>query len=153
MSEKTSGNKTPKDELDIVNDEEILYRRIPVRPEYYNPEVDARPSLRAFEPIRHDTTGLSVFREKLTTPEEAARGQLGKPYYVAVLLTRQLRERGIEVVPRPLDGKPGHAELPGITYDTRHSREVRDREAQLAEELCLEILGPFSPPASESALC
>ena len=56
-----------------------------------------------------------------------------------------LRAQGIAVVPRPLEGDPGHAELPGLTYQDRKSDEALEWKALLAQQLCLRVEGPFPP--------
>ena len=79
----------------------------------------------AFAPHKErDVTGLSVSRAKYKSIEEAARGQPGKAYFVAVLPAGELRQAGITIEPRPRHGDPGHAELPkferGESKRTRH---------------------------------
>jgi len=123
-----------------IEDDEELYRRIPVS--RYDPEIDPCPSRRAFRPHEYDTNGLSVFRAKYKKPQEVARNDRGKRYYVAVLRAGDLRACGIEVVPSPIPPDDlGHAELPGLRYDNR--RETEGLQLLLAEQLCVKVMGPF----------
>lgn len=126
-----------------VADDELLYRRIPVSQRWYDPQVDPCPSPEAFRPTPNDATGLSVYRGKYKTVEEAARGLEGKSYYVAVLRAGDLRANGIDVVPRPKEGDPGHAELPGLTYENRKMDKVLEWKVLLSGQLCLRVEGPF----------
>ncbi len=132
-----------------VSDDELLYRRIPVSQGWYNKDQAPSPlSPEAFGPQRYDDTGLSVSRAKYKTVEDAARGREGKSYYVAVLRAGDLRSHGIQVVPRPREDDPGHAELPDMTHGSRHSNEVVQWKVILAHKLCLRVEGPFSPNRS-----
>jgi hypothetical protein len=128
---------------DPIADDELLYRRIPAALNLHDPT--AEPSLLpdAFRPNQNDLTGLSVYRAKYKSLEAVAFGREGKKYYVAVLRAGDLRAKGIEVVPRPLDDDPGHAELPSLSYQTRKSDQVVEWKALLAQELCLRVEGPF----------
>ena len=132
-----------------VDDDEIIYRRIPLS------RFDAEKRLvavHAFNPRDADTTGLSVTRAKYhPTIEDVARNPRGSKYYVAVLKVTELRARGIDVVPRPLHAEdpqhpeydPGHAELPQITYDKRHTDDVIQLMELLATQLCGDVRGPY----------
>jgi hypothetical protein len=128
-----------------ISDDELLYRRVPVSQSWYNRDQTPSLSPEAFRPQQHDMTGLSVARAKYKTIEEAAQGQEGKFYYVAVLRAGDLRSSGIRVEPRPRKGDLGHAELPDMTYDNRHSDQVVERKTVLAHQLCLRVEGPFGP--------
>jgi hypothetical protein len=59
------------------------------------------------------------------------------------LLVGDLRQRGIQVVPRPLPDDAGHAELPDLNAGNRETDETLERERVLAQELCLQVEGPF----------
>ena len=126
-----------------VGDDELLYRRIPASTGWYDPELDSAPSRLAFNPNMNDTSGLSLFRAKHTTLREAAEGQPGKAYYVATLRAGDLRKKRIEVRPKPLPHRPGHVELPGLTYQNRRSDQAQTWMYILAEQLCLRVEGPF----------
>ena len=133
------------DESAPIDDDEILYRRIPAALNLYDPNAEPRLLPDAFRPNQNDTTGLSVYRARYRAIEDVARGREGKKYYVAVLRAGDLRAQGIAVVPRPLEGDPGHAELPGLTYQDRKSDEALEWKALLAQQLCLRVEGPFPP--------
>jgi hypothetical protein len=131
------------DGTEPVADDELLYRRISVSSGWYLP--DSGLSAQAFAPHKtEDATGLSVHRSKYKTLEQAATGRPGKSYYVAVLRAGDLRQRGIEVMPRPLPDDPGHAELPALNSDSRKSDRTRELQRVLVE-LSRSVEGPFGP--------
>jgi len=132
------------DGTESIDDNELLYRRVPVVPEYFNSDIDPTPTPQAFRPRASDTTGLSVSRAKYKTPEQAALNDRGRKYYIAVLRAGDLRAHNIEVEPRPQPpDDPGHAELPGRRYDNRKEDSVEEAKVRLAQELCLRMEGPF----------
>jgi hypothetical protein len=127
-----------------VGDDEFLYRRISVLSGWYSPETRLKAA--AFAPHKtEDQTGLSVWRAKYKTIEQAARGRAGKSYYVAILRAGDLRQRGIEVVPRPQPDDPGHAELPDLNSANRKTDRTRELQRILVE-LCCSVEGPFASP-------
>ena len=129
------------DGTEPIADDELLYRRIPESLNWYDPELNAPPSPHAFRPnSQHDLTGLSMWRAKYTTPEECARNDRSRRYYIAVLRTGDLRKHNIEVVARLSEDRPGHVELPSLRSDNR--KQTEDIQLRLAE-LCLEVMGPF----------
>jgi hypothetical protein len=128
-----------------ILDDELLYRRIPESTGWYAPSLKPFLSPEAFRPNAEDVTGLSVSRATYKTIEDAARGREGKSYYVAVVRAGDLRSRGIRVEPRPHKGDLGHAELPDMTYESRHSNQVIEWKTVLAHQLCLRVEGPFGP--------
>ena len=132
------------DDAEPVADDELLYRRIPVSQHWYDPAVSAKPLLRTFYPRTDDVTGLSVVRgEPYNTSEQAARGPSKSGYFVAVLRVGDLRAHGLEVVPRPVAGTRGHAEIISLTATNRDSDEALRVMELLAERLCLRVEGPF----------
>ena len=132
------------DGTEPIEDDEQLYRRVPVNPQYFNPDVDLYPTPLAFRPRNEDTTGLSLSRAKYKTMQEVAANPRGRPYYVAVLIAGELRARGIRVEPNPVPGDPGHAELPDLRYDNRSTDQAEEWQVALATDLC-EMHGPFVP--------
>jgi len=135
------------DAAEPVADDELLYRRIPASTNWFDP-VTGTLQAAAFAPHKtSDLTGLSVSRAKYKSIENAARARPGKSYFIAVLRAGDLRQSGIEVVPRPLPGDPGHAELPALNSGSRKSTETLEMERLLAETLCLQVEGPFTTPA------
>ena len=126
-----------------ITDDELLYRRIPVSTRWYEPAISPRPQMKAFSPTAQDKTGLSLRRAKCVTIEEAARGREGKAYYVAVLNVGQIRAAGMSVISRPVDGQPGHVEIPELTYANHKTTGALESERLLAGELCLRVAGPF----------
>jgi hypothetical protein len=125
---------------DPISDDEMLYRRIPV--DWYSTSTGQLDD-QAFAPHKtRDATGLSVVRAKYKLIEEAAKGRQGKSYYVAVFRAGDLRREGMEIVPRPKGGDPGHAELPDLNASNRKSDITVERQ-QILVRLCREIKGPF----------
>ena len=125
-----------------IADEELLYRRVPESTGWFSPATGLSPQ--AFAPHKtSDATGLSVVRAKFKSVEEAAKGRPGKSYYVAVLRAGDLRRHGIEIVPRPLPGDEGHAELPDLNAGRRKAVETLERQ-RIIPELCLKVEGPFT---------
>jgi hypothetical protein len=125
-----------------VEDDEIIYRRIPVSMNWYSA---SGLSPQAFDPRKDEVSGISVYRAKYKSIEEAAKGLGKQGYYVALLRVGDLRAAGIEVAPCPLEGDPGHAELPGLTCHNRMDNEAVERKSLLAA-LTLEVKGPFKLP-------
>ena len=129
--------------VEPIADDELLYRRVPAM--WYDPTLGLSDN--AFSPRKDDMTGISVSRAKYKTEEEAARG-FGRCYYLAVMRAGDLRKHGIEIVPRPEPGDPGHSELTNLNASNRKATETIERQNLLANKLCLKILGPFEQPGS-----
>ena len=133
------------DDSEPIEDDELLYRRVQLV--HFDPSQGPCPSPQAFRATAHDETGVSVFRAKFTTVEDVVRNDRGKSYYVAVLRAGNLRANCIDVVPKPQEDRPGHAELPGLTYENRKSDTSEEARQLLARKLCLQMLGPFPESA------
>lgn len=132
------------DGTEPITDDEILYRRIPERPDYFDAENDARASPLAFKPREDDTTGLSVYRAKYGTPEEVARNNRGKRFYIGFLLASDLRAHGMEIVPKPNPPEQiGHAEIPELTFEGKNTKRGKELQVKLAEKLCFPVKGPY----------
>jgi len=129
------------DGTEPVADDELLYRRVPASTGWYK---EGRLSPEAFDPREGELTGISVYRDKYKSLQEAAKGKSRGGYYVAVLRAGDLRAHGIEVVPRAKPDDPGHAELPGLTCHNRQTPETLERKSLLAD-LCMRVQGPFPP--------
>jgi hypothetical protein len=123
-----------------IADDELLYRRIPVSKGWY----DAHGvSPEAFDPREDETTGISVYRAKHKSIEDAAKGMSKKGYYVAVLRVGDLRQHGIQVVLRPeAPSDLAHAELPDLTCHNRSTPEAEECKLRLTD-ICLRVEGPF----------
>lgn len=124
-----------------IDGNEYLYRKVPVSQEW----VDEHGlSGEAFRPHKRDTTGLSLERAKYRSIEDAGQGKSKKGYYVAVLRAGDLRDAGIQVEPRPVEGNSGHCEIVDLTYDNRKSNSSLGLMRKLAKDLCT-VKGPFPP--------
>jgi hypothetical protein len=130
-----------------LEDEELVYRRIPVSTNWYDPQ-NAQPfSLQAFRPRDGETGGLSLVRAKYKSPEEAARNNSGRAYWVAALSVGTIRALGMEVVRDPLRAHPlhgddpSHVQIPQLMSANR--RETEGMQLALAE--IASIIGRFPP--------
>jgi len=131
------------DGTEPIEDDELLYRRVPVKPPHFDPTNDPCPTPKAFRPRKDDTTGLSLSRAKYMSPEDVARTGHGKEYCVAVLRAGDLRQHGIDIDPAPLEDNKGHAVLPALTWENRKEAKQEEMQVLLAEKLCLRVEGPF----------
>ena len=127
-----------------IEDDEILYRRIPVSKRWYDGKT-IYPE--AFEPRPDEHSGISLFRARFRTLEEVAKGKAKQGYYVASLRVSDLLHVGIKVKPRPdtPDGwDEAHVEIPGLNSGNRQSNEAEELQSQLAEIAGrLKVEGPF----------
>lgn len=131
--------------ITTVADEEFVFRRIPVSMSWYD-LANNLLSPYAFNPIPNDLTGLSVTRAKLCSIEDAAKGKSKSGYYVATLRVGDLRKHGMDVIPKPLEDNPGHAEIPELTYQNKNTDQSKERKVLLAHQLTLRVDGPFISP-------
>ena len=130
------------DGTERIEDDELLYRRIP-KP-WFDSSISPFPSSQTFRPNEKDISGLSLTRAKYISPEKFAELGRGKQYYIAILCAGDLRLHGIEVESKPLlPDQPGHSELPGLTWENHKNVEQEKWKKLMAEELCLEIKGPY----------
>ena len=134
------------DEIQPIADEELLYRRVPDSTGWFDQATGIlKPE--AFGPYKQrDLTGISVTRAKFKSIEQAAQGQQGKSYFVAVLCVGDLRNAKYTVKQQP--NLPGgydisHAELPDLNAGNYKATETLERQRELAEKLCLRVEGPF----------
>lgn len=129
-------------EYDPLADDEILYRRVPVSKGWID-EHGISPD--AFEPRMDDDTGISVYRARFVTVEDAAKGLGKRGYYVLAMRAGDLRAAGIHVVPMPHDDLPGHAEIPSLAYQEPESDVSMQHRELLADQMVMAIHGPFLP--------
>jgi hypothetical protein len=127
--------------IDQIDDDEELYRRI--LDVYYDPPEGTEVSPEAFAPREHDKTGISLFRAKYVSPQEVIGKKPGKRYWVPVLRAGDLKEGGLRILPSPEGQPPGHAEIPDMTHENRHTDQVEEAKQLLARKLCRRILGPY----------
>jgi hypothetical protein len=141
---------TPRgDGTEPIDDDEIIFRRVPVSRAWYSSETGCSPH--AFEPRPDDETGICFVREKYCTAHEAAmQGPSKKGYRIIPLNAGKLRQRGITVVPRPVEGSPGHVELPELNFQAlvTDSNRAEELMVQLATELSGDGIGPFVKQSS-----
>jgi hypothetical protein len=131
------------DGFEPIDDDEVVYRR--ALPYWYQDGVLADAT---FRPTERDTDGLSLWRARHVSVEEAARGR-GPEYYVAAVSVRDIRALGIEIVPDAPSGVRGHCIVPALNFDDRKS--TRSLECQRALARRAEVSGPFrSTPSTDS---
>jgi hypothetical protein len=113
------------DEKEPVDDSEFVYRRI--HPSFCNPNLALAIQRDAFRPTEDDTTGLSVLRALFARPVDTLTNldhARAKVYYVVRLAVRDLRNRGLTVVPEPdPSGPPGHAVIPELSWPAYQARK------------------------------
>jgi hypothetical protein len=100
-----------------IADDEWLLRHIPGGSLWQAP--GPRITSANFQ-LRHDRgeTGVSVTRAKITGPErllELVGGDRAMGARVAHVSVGEVRALGVQVVPKPLDDDPGHAEIQSAT--------------------------------------
>jgi hypothetical protein len=134
---------SPQPGHEPIADDELLYRRIPRSKGWYS-VTGLSPD--AFDPRDDETTGISIYRAKYKTLEDAAKGKSKKGYYIAVFRASVLTANGIRAVPRPLPDDPGHAELPDLTCHNRLTDEALNLK-NLLTSLPESVEGPFLPAA------
>ena len=95
---------------DHVADEESVIRHIPGGTTFQAP--GPRITSKNFE-LRPGETGVSVSRQGMTGPDQLL-ARIGDPAAgsrIASAPVAAIRALGLEVVPDPIDGDPGHAEI------------------------------------------
>src|SRR5438132_440302 len=102
---------------DDIADDEILLRHIPGGTLWQAP--GPRITSSNFQ-LRHDRneTGVSVTRLRITSPERLLELVGGDPVAgsrVASVGSAAVRAIGLQVVPKPLEEDPGHAEIQSAT--------------------------------------
>ena len=125
-----------------INDDEILFRRIPVSKGWYS-ESDNYVMSEAFAPIKLDVTGLSLTRAKYISSEEVGKSGSSKlGYFVVQLRAGDLRRANIRIFPKPEPGNPGHCELPDLRFDIADTEAAEVIKEKLSNH-CLKVEGPF----------
>lgn len=98
----------------------------------------------AFDPSKHDDTGLSVYRLRFHSPEEVAnfRTMSTKATWIAFLPVSCLGPLGLSVQPNGKPDQPGHALIPELTYLIRKTPQAETWKRQLAAAVT-EVKGPL----------
>ncbi|HZU34324.1 MAG TPA: hypothetical protein VFA18_00360 [Gemmataceae bacterium] len=99
--------------MDAIADDEHVLRHIPAGTLWQ--AAGPRITSANFQ-LRHDRaeTGVSVTRLKITTPDRLLQlvgGSLEQGSRVAAARVSDVRALGLQVIPKPLDNDPGHAEI------------------------------------------
>lgn len=117
MSSDDSG---PDENAPVLASEYIL-RRILNDQQYIITDREISVTPHAFRPTDKDVNGISVFRKLFISANEVARlGTNEKGYYVSELLTEELMQSNMSVIPDPLDPDspdyiPGHSAIPELS--------------------------------------
>jgi hypothetical protein len=91
--------------------------------------------LAAFRPNKMDTTGISVFRQRVVSASAvAAAGRSPNDYFVAQLEVSELTALGLSVVFD--EPPPGHLRIPEITFEMYERDKIRWKPV-LQELACL----------------
>lgn len=137
-------NQGELDESVPVGDDENVLRRILKDPQYYDPSLPMPVTRAAFIPSKRDTTGISLFRSRFTSPQAVATSANNpKGCHVAQLRVLDLRENKVNIVPKPTPKDdpsyiPGHAEIPEIN---RVDYEADAVKKQTIKDLALVLAG------------
>ena len=126
------------DENDPIEDGEVLLRAVPNDGNRYQADHARGPILRlAFQPAPNDQNGISLFREAFVSPADVAAAlPKAGDYYVARLLTADIRGLQLSLVPDPRsDQPPGHCLIPELTPATHDAKRpwAKEVEGKLAE--------------------
>jgi hypothetical protein len=141
----------PAEGNEPLSDDEIVYRRVSDKSGWYQPASERPIAWVAFKPNSYDLTGLSVWRAKYLTAEQAAEHQKpNKRFYILSLNVGRLRQAGVDVVSSVKEGGIGHASLITLNYtDYQHDTIQKNRLRELAERIAAELVervdGPFGP--------
>ena len=136
-----------------LGDGELLFRRVPARPEFYDAATGGVREA-AFRPTTNDSDGLSLSRERVGPAGAAATGAIGRQFYVARFRAADLMAAGLTIIP----DRDDHAVIVDLTHAKRQSKDavIRDRLAEVYALLMrhvLDVSGPFpgrTPPPPTS---
>ena len=133
------------DSSGLVEDNELIYRRVVQTTNFYNQNQNPALSTMAFKPTDADVDGISVTRATLlqgNAEAAAALGFAGKNYYIIELVAGDLRNEGLTVVADPSTNDPSHAIIPALNKATRNLPEVKNLMDR-ARRLNFNVYGPF----------
>lgn len=110
------------DELDPVQGDEFVFRRILKRLVHVELDQHMPVSRLAFRPNSDDTDGISMFRKFFTDAAAvAAVGSNSLGYFVAEISARHVQDNGLSLRPDPrADWPRGHCLVPEIRLDTQN---------------------------------
>jgi hypothetical protein len=116
-----------------VGDDEFVLRR--VHRNHLDPALPMPVTVAAFRPNRNDTTGISVFREQFSRPEDvlaAIEADKRDDYYVVRLPVAELRKLGLTVRAEPEPGGPGgHSVVPELSDAAYQADKPRLKQVQV----------------------
>ncbi|MCG3128323.1 MAG: hypothetical protein CHACPFDD_03206 [Phycisphaerae bacterium] len=137
------------DPHDLIDDDEIVFRRVSEKSGWYDAKSSRPVAWTAFKPNSNDHDGVSVWRAKYQSAADVAAigARPGTRYFVLAIRVSQLRSAGAQIVPTPVSGAAGHASISSLRVDAYH--ESKDAVRALAERIANEIIepveGPFGP--------
>jgi len=114
---------------DEIGTDEYVYRRVLNKQDIIDLSLRSPLQRSAFRPTNNDVDGISVFREKFTSPEALiSAGQSPLGYHVVRLPVKEILEAGLTIITDPQDNQlPGHALIPDITiqeYDNPQGKNL-----------------------------
>ena len=129
-----------------VTPNEILYRRVPPKQVWFDPNEPFPISHYAFCPQKEDLDGISLSRGKYSSAEQAAASGRGAEYYIAEISADAIFGAGLTVIPDPKPNDPGHClirELNRPDYDSSSKAKsaIQAKAAQLSDR-CIRVAGP-----------
>jgi hypothetical protein len=137
-----TGDRLGEAGMQSIDNDEAVYRRIPVKQNYYKPE-NGYLSAAAFRPTPRDLTGISLSRAKLLNGPEAAAalGYEGELYWVVELRVGDVLGKTATVVADD-ENNPSHAIIPEIRAENMKSRQA-DELMDALSRLPRVVHGPF----------
>ena len=152
------------DDSSLVDDNELLMRRIRKRLGDYDSTRSPPLQESAFLPSKHDDTGLSLNRRVsedhpgFLTPigliEACPVPSIRETCGVIEILTEAARRIGLQVIPKPAS-TPGHVEIPEINYpefEGAKSTEGTRAQIRIWVAQLIEVASVLIPPGKRPKL-
>jgi len=141
------------DDLPPIDPTEWILRRIPNRPDYYDPALQIPVTPLSFRPNRQDSDGLSFYRERFLSPIQLANSA-SKPadcYVVARIAASSLVGLGLTLVVSQQQGDlPGHLVIPELSWqhyeDKSKQKNIKELNHKLAILASSNIICNFGDP-------
>lgn len=133
------------DDDNSITDGQLLYRRIIPDPHALRPvEGGFRPMSGA---IQEKDQPTSVDLASLSSPEETRDRDTSRPWHVAAIPVKAVRDQGCRIVRRPLDNNPAHAQIYG---KGKKGSLTEGPASKIAKQSRVILLNPHAPPPMQS---
>ena len=121
-------------ETDPVKPCEFVLRTIPDGINYYSPSLPVPINRFAFEPMKRDTDGLSLFRLDFISAKALAQPPRNKKnaYYVARLKVADVLKEGFTIQPKLDPDVPGHVIIPELISYADYKESKKAGKTELA---------------------